>query len=69
MVPLDFTGYDVTWVILNISGTARALRVEVIDLRNWIIRFGYMLEVLRVDVANILTGWLTPPPYGPLIAH
>ena len=50
-VPLDFTEDDVTWVASNISGAAGALGSETIELRNWIIRFGFALEDIRVVVA------------------
>ena len=52
-VPLDFMEDDVTWVASKISG----LGSETIELRNWIIRFGCMLEEIRVVVA-ILTDWM-----------
>ena len=38
--PLDFTEDDVTWVASKLSGAAGALGVEVIELRNWLLRFG-----------------------------
>ena len=50
-VPLDFTEDDVTWVASNISGAAGALGSKTIELRNWIIRFGFALEDIRVVVA------------------
>ena len=39
-VPLDFTEDDVTWVASKLSGTAGALGVEAIEMRNWTLRFG-----------------------------
>ena len=43
-VPLDFTDDEVTWVTLNISGTAGTLVAEAIELRNWLLRFRCSLE-------------------------
>ena len=40
MVPLDFTEDDLTWVASKISGAAGTLGAEVIELRNWLLRFG-----------------------------
>ena len=64
MAPLDFTEDDVTRVSLNISGTAGALGPEAIELRNWIIRFGWALEELRV-IFTKLSDWMAqyPPPW------
>ena len=39
-VPLNFTEDDVMWVASKLSGAAGALRVEAIELRNWLLRFG-----------------------------
>ena len=38
--PLDFTEDDITWVASNLSSAAVAMGAEVIELRNWLIRFG-----------------------------
>ena len=43
-VPLDFTEDDVTWVASNISGTAGALGVEAMELRNFLLCFGCASE-------------------------
>ena len=68
-VPLEFTEYDVTWVASKISGAAGALRLEVIELRNWLICFGCTSEEVRVLVSR-LTDWMAiyPPPQ-PHIVH
>ena len=39
-VPLDFTEDDVTWVASKLSVAVGALGAEVIELRNWFLRFG-----------------------------
>ena len=42
------------------------MEAKAVDLRNWIIHFGYELEELRVVVAK-LNGWMDnfyPPPLG-----
>ena len=39
-VPLNFTEDDVTWVASKLSGAAGTLRVEAIELRNWLLCFG-----------------------------
>ena len=64
-VPLEFTEDDVTWVTSNISVAAGALEAEVIELRNWLLCFGYALEDLRVAV-TILDDWManSSPPWA-----
>ena len=44
MVPLDFTGDDITWVESKLSGAAGALGAEAMELRNWLLRFGCASE-------------------------
>ena len=68
-VPLNFTEDDVKWVASKLSGAAGMLRVEAIELYNWLLRFGCLLEELRVVVA-ILADWManSSPPWPP-IAH
>ena len=42
------------------------MEAKAVDLRNWIIHFGYELEELRVVVAK-LNGWMDnyyPPPWA-----
>ena len=56
-VPLDFMEDDVTCVASKLSGAAGALGAEIIELINWILRFGCLSEKLRV-VAAILDDWM-----------
>ena len=56
-VPLDFTEDEVMWVASKLSGTAGALGAEVMELRNWLFRFGCASEELRVVVAS-LADWM-----------
>ena len=56
-VPLDFTEDDVTWVASKLFGAAGALGAEAMELRNWILRFGFASEELRVVVAS-LADWM-----------
>ena len=60
---LDFSEEDVTWVASNISGATGDLGAVVIELRNWLIYFGFTSEDLRFVVAN-LADWMPPPPLG-----
>ena len=69
MLPLDFTKDDVTWVVSNISGAAGALGAKVIELRNWLLRFGCASEELRVVVARLADWVANSSPLGPHIAH
>ena len=41
MVPFDFTEDDVAWVSSKISGAAGVLGDEAIDLRKFLVNFGY----------------------------
>ena len=50
-VSLNFTEDDITWFASNLSGAADVLVVEVIELRNWLIRFGCVTEELRVVIS------------------
>ena len=47
-----------TWVALNISGAAGALGAEAIELRNWLLCFGYVSEELRFVVARMV-DWMS----------
>ena len=64
-VPLDLSEDDVIWVISRLSGANGALRVESIELRDWLLHFGYASEEFRVVVAN-LSDWManSSPPLG-----
>ena len=61
-VPMDFSENDVTWVASKLSGAAGALLAEVIELRNWLLRFGCESEEFRVVVANMEDLMDNPPP-------
>ena len=63
-VSLDFSEEDVMWVSYKISGAAGALGAEAIELRNWLLCFGYVSEEFRVIVAN-LSDWMAnySPPW------
>ena len=52
-VPLNFTEDDVTWVASKLSGVAGALGAEIMELHNWLLRFGCASEELRVVVASL----------------
>ena len=39
LVPLNFMEDDVTWVASKLTGSIGALGADVIELRNWLIRF------------------------------
>ena len=53
-LPLDFMVDDLTLVASNISGAAGVLKRGMsIDLRNWLVCFGYASEDLSVIVANL----------------
>ena len=56
-VPLDFTEDDVMWVASNLSCAAGDLGAEVMELRNWLLRFRCASEELRV-VAASLADWI-----------
>ena len=64
-VPLNFTEYDVTWVVSKLSGAAGALGSEAMELRHWFLRFGCASEELRVVVAS-LADWManSSPPWA-----
>ena len=53
------------WVASKLSGAAGALGEDVIELCNWLLRFGFASEKLRVVVAR-LAGWManSSPPLG-----
>ena len=44
---------DITWVASKLSGAASALGAEAIELRNWLLRFGFASEELRFVVARL----------------
>ena len=52
-------------VASKLSGTAGALGVEVIDLRNWLLRIGCALEELRVVISR-MADWMANsfPPWA-----
>ena len=52
-VPLKFSEDDVTWVASKLLGAAGILGAEVIELRNWLLRFGCASEEFRVVVADL----------------
>ena len=49
-VPLEFLEYDVTWVASKLLGAAGIMGAEVIELRNWLLCFGYASEEFRFVV-------------------
>ena len=57
-VPLNITEDYVTRVAENLSRAAGALGAEAIELRNWLLCFGYLSEKLRVVVAR-LEDWMS----------
>ena len=69
-VPLDFTEDDVAWSASKLSRLAGTLRAEAVELKNWILCFGFASEDLSVVVAR-LAEWMaySPPPSGPPIVH
>ena len=52
-VPLEFTEDDVMWVASKLSGAARAIGAEAIELRNWLLRFRCASKELRVVVSSL----------------
>ena len=52
-VPLDFTEDDVMWVASKLSGDVAMLGAEAIELRNWLLCFGCVLEELRFVVVRL----------------
>ena len=57
-VPLNFREDDVTWIASKLSGAAEVLGEEVIELRNWLLRFRCASKELRVVIA--MGGQLLP---------
>ena len=53
------------WVASKISGAAGALGADVIELRNWLLRFGCAYEELR-DIVARLIDWManSSPPWA-----
>ena len=60
-VPLSLSEDDVMWVASKLSGTAGALGMEVIELRNWLLFFGCALEEFMFVVTN-LVDWIATTP-------
>ena len=56
-VPLDFTEDEITWVTSKLSSASGALGAEAIELRNWLLRFEFAPEELRVVFTN-LADWM-----------
>ena len=50
---LELSEDDVTWVASKLSGAVGALEDEAIELRNWILNFGWVLEEFRVAVFDL----------------
>ena len=44
---------DVAWVASNIFGAAGMLGTEVIEQKNWLLRFGCVSEEVRVVIARL----------------
>ena len=65
MVPLNFTEYDVTWVVSKFTRIEWALGAEAIELSNCHIYFGCASEELRLSVAK-LVDWMdnSSPPWA-----
>ena len=63
MVNLEFLEDVVVWAEYKLSGAAGALGAEAIELRNWLLFFGCVLEDFRVVVAD-LVNWManSSPP-------
>ena len=57
------------WVALKLSGAAGALVAEVIELRNWLLRFGCASVELRVVVSRLADWMANSSPPGPPIAY
>ena len=51
--PLDFLEDDVTWVASKLSGAAGALGAEAIELRSFLLCFGFTSEEFRVVTVNL----------------
>ena len=51
--PLYFTEDYVMWVVSKISCAADTLGAEDIELKYWLIRFGFALEELRFVIAKL----------------
>ena len=64
-VRLDFLEDDVTWVASKLSNTSGALVAEAMELRNWLLRFGYASEDFRAVIAS-LADWMANsyPPWA-----
>ena len=68
-VPLDFTKDDATWAASKISSAEGALGADVMELRNWLLRFGCASEKLRVVVARLADWMANHPPLPPPGPH
>ena len=64
-VHLALSEDDVMWVAYKLSGAVGVLVAKVIELRNWLLCFGFALDKFRFVVTN-LVDWMTntPPPLG-----
>ena len=66
MVLLELSEDDVTWVASKLSGAAEDLGAEAIELRNWLLRFRFVSEELRVIVADLVDWTDKPTPSPPM---
>ena len=66
IVTLGFKEDEITWVVSKLSGSSGLLLEEAIELRNWLVCFGFTSEELRVIVPN-LDEWISySPPLVPI---
>ena len=65
-VPLNLTEDGVTWFSSKLSGAAGTLGAEATEPRNWLLRFEWVSEELRIVVSR-LVDWMPPPPLGRLL--
>ena len=58
------TKYDVTWVSSKLLGATGSLGEKALELKNWLLRFRWHKEELRVEVAG-LEDWMEKfPPFA-----
>ena len=57
MVPLKFLENNITWVVSKLSGAAGELVMEAINIKQYLLRFGFASQYLRVDVSK-LAKWI-----------
>ena len=64
MVPLKFLENNITWVVSKLSGAAGELVMEAINIKQYLLRFGFASQYLRVDVSK-LAKWIanSSPPW------